>query len=150
MQNLMQTVKKQLRWVILGRRRPFPDEAVMQKFITAVLAFLLCVAALVHAQGDLQLRENAPDSYVVQKGDTLWSIAVKFLKDPWRWPEIWRLNQEQIRNPHEIVPGSTIVLDRTGGGTGGDGQPQLRLQLGRGGDTERLSPQARGAPLAPE
>src|SRR3954469_5396345 len=141
MQNLMQTVKKELRWVILGRRRPFPDEAVMQKSITALLASLLCVAAIVHAQGDVQLKENAPDSYVVQKGDTLWSIAVKFLKDPWRWPEIWRLNQEQIRNPHEIVPGSVVVLDRAGAsasagpGAGGDGQPQLRLQLGRGGAT---------------
>jgi nucleoid-associated protein YgaU len=130
----------------------------MQKFITAVLASLLCAAAIVHAQGDLQLKENAPDSYVVQKGDTLWSIAVKFLRDPWRWPEIWRLNQEQIRNPHEIVPGSTIVLDRTGAGSGagssassgGDGQPQLRLQLGRGGATERLSPQVRSEPLDSE
>ncbi len=119
----------------------------MQKSITAVLALFLCAAALVHAQGDIQLKDNAPDSYVVQKGDTLWSIAIKFLKDPWRWPEIWRLNQEQIRNPHDIVPGSTIVLDRTGTGPGGDGQPQLRLQLGRGGGTERLSPKAYATPL---
>jgi LysM domain len=122
----------------------------MQKSITAVLASLLCAAAAVHAQGDVQLKENAPDSYVVQKGDTLWSIAVKYLKDPWRWPEIWRLNQEQIRNPHEIVPGSTIVLDRTGAGAGGDGQPQLRVQLGRGGATERLSPKVYSEPLAAE
>jgi LysM domain len=121
----------------------------MQKSITAILAFFLC-AALAYAQGEIQLKENAPDSYVVQKGDTLWSIAIKFLKDPWRWPEIWRLNQEQIRNPHDIVPGSTIVLDRTGGGPGGDGQPQLRLQLGRGGGSERLSPKIYSEPLAAE
>jgi LysM domain-containing protein len=122
----------------------------MQKSITAVLALFLCAAALVHAQGDIQLKENAPDSYVVQKGDTLWSIAIKFLKDPWRWPEIWRLNQEQIRNPHDIVPGSTIVLDRTGGAPGGDGQPQLRLQLGRGGGSERLSPKIYSQPIDSE
>jgi LysM domain-containing protein len=119
----------------------------MQKSITALLAFFLCVSAPARAQGDLQLQENAPDSYVVQKGDTLWSIAIKFLKDPWRWPEIWRLNQEQIRNPHAIAPGSTIVLDRTTG-PGGGGPPQLHLQLGRGGDTVRLSPQVRSEPLA--
>jgi LysM domain-containing protein len=121
----------------------------MQKSITAVLAFFLC-AALVHAQGDIPLKENAPDSYVVQKGDTLWSIAIKFLKDPWRWPELWRLNQEQIRNPHEIVPGSTIVLDRTGGAPGGDGQPQLRLQLGRGSGTDRVGPKIYSEPLDAE
>jgi hypothetical protein len=132
----------------------------MQKSNTAVLAFFLCVSAAVHAQDNIQLRENAPDSYVVQKGDTLWSIAVKFLKDPWRWPEIWRLNQEQIRNPHEIVPGSVVVLDRgraggrpgaVAGGGGGEGegaQPQLRLQLGQGGATDRLTPKVRSEPLA--
>ncbi len=129
----------------------------MKKSTTAVLAFFLCAAALVRAQGDIPLKENAPDSYVVQKGDTLWSIATKFLKDPWRWPELWRLNQEQIRNPHEIVPGSTIVLDRTGTGPGGDGQPQVRLEqqqpqqrleLGRGGGTERLSPKIYSEHLA--
>jgi LysM domain-containing protein len=122
----------------------------MQKSITALFALFLWAAALVHAQGDVQLKENAPDSYVVQKGDTLWSIAVKFLRDPWRWPEIWRLNQEQIRNPHEIVPGSTIVLDRTGSAPGGDGQPQLRLQLGRGGGTERVAPKIYSEPLSAE
>ncbi len=94
----------------------------MQKSITAVLALVLSGAAPVMlAQGDLAVRDNAPDRYVVQRGDTLWSIASKFLNDQWRWPEIWRMNQAQIRNPHLIAPGDVLVLDRS------VSPPQLRI-----------------------
>ena len=107
---------------IWGSGRQLQNEVVMQKSITAVAALILAGAAwLALAQGDLTLRENAPDRYVVQRGDTLWSIATKFLKDQWRWPEVWRMNQEQIRNPHLIAPGDVLVLDRS------VSPPQLRL-----------------------
>src|SRR6266436_5171090 len=94
----------------------------MQKSITALLALALTGAGLlVLAQGDLQVKDTAPDRYVVQRGDTLWSIATKFLNDQWRWPEIWRMNEEQIRNPHNISPGDVLVLDRS------VSPPQLRI-----------------------
>src|ERR1700704_1696590 len=98
----------------------------MQKSITALLALALARAGLLalaqgDPQGDLQVKVTAPDRYVVQRGDTLWGIATKFLSDQWRWPEIWRMNQEQIRNPHNISPGDVLVLDRS------VSPPQLRI-----------------------
>lgn len=91
------------------------------------------------------LKEDAPDRYVVVPGDTLWSISGRFLKDPWKWPELWKMNQEQIKNPHRIYPGDVIVLDRSGQ------EAQLRLVEGRDtagrGATIKLSPKARAEPL---
>src|SRR5437773_9892415 len=94
----------------------------MQKSITALLALARAGAGLLAlAQGALQVQDTAPDRYVVQRGDTLWSIATKFLSDQWRSPEIWPMHQEQIRNPHNSSPGDVLVLDRS------VSPPQLRI-----------------------
>ncbi len=92
--------------------------------------------------GPVALAPNAPDSYVVKRGDTLWGIAKVFLRDPWFWPEIWQVNP-QVQNPHLIYPGDTLRLVYI------DGQPRVTLQrssLERGGEA-RVEPRVRSQPL---
>jgi LysM repeat protein len=89
------------------------------------------------AQGGPVLNPNAPDSYVVKRGDTLWGIAKVFLRDPWFWPEIWQVNP-QVQNPHLIYPGDTLRLVYI------DGRPTLTLQRG---DFARVLPRVRSQPL---
>ena len=86
------------------------------------------------------LAPNAPDSHTVQTGDTLWGISGLFLKSAWRWPELWGMNLQQIRNPHLIYPGQVLVLEKL------DGRATLRLAGSSGGaptNTVRLSPRVR-------
>src|SRR3984885_14420065 len=89
------------------------------------------------AAGGVALNPNAPDSYVVKRGDTLWGIAKVFLRDPWYWPEIWQVNP-QVHNPHLIYPGDTLRLVYI------DGQPQIVLQRG---DGVRVEPRVRSEPI---
>jgi hypothetical protein len=87
---------------------------------------------------EIRLQDNPPDRHVVVKGDTLWDISEKFLKDPWKWPEVWGFNKDQIKNPHLIYPGDVVVFSMEGG------KPRLSLQ---GGQTVKLSPSVRGEPI---
>ncbi|MDP2263143.1 MAG: LysM peptidoglycan-binding domain-containing protein [Hydrogenophaga sp.] len=130
----------------------------------AALAVLLCGAASAQnfpitpgqrataaqvAQAGVPLSElapNAPDSHTVRRGDTLWAISRLFLRSPWRWPELWGMNLDEIRNPHLIYPGQVLYLEKSNGrarlstrapGTTG-GEPQ----------TVKVSPRTRFESLA--
>lgn len=123
----------------------------LRKPLLAAAAALVVLAApavpgggVAAAQGQgidrsvIPIAPDAPERYVVQKGDTLWDIAARFLSDPWFWPEIWYVNP-QVENPHLIYPGDELAL------TWVDGKPRLVLE--RPGAT-RLSPRVREQPLS--
>ncbi|RYX96860.1 MAG: LysM peptidoglycan-binding domain-containing protein [Comamonadaceae bacterium] len=93
------------------------------------------------------LSPSAPDSYTVKSGDTLWAISGLFLRGPWRWPELWGMNLQDIRNPHLIFPGQQLYLDKS------SGRAILRTRMAGDGNgpptgTVRVSPRTRYESLA--
>lgn len=92
------------------------------------------------------LAPNAPDTYTVRTGDTLWDISKLFLRTPWRWPELWGMNLRDIQNPHLIYPGQVLLLDKS------SGRAQLRLaqSVSPSSGPLKLSPRVRSAPLPDE
>jgi len=148
----------------------------LRKSITALVFFLiagaLCAQPAKPPSTPLALKEDAPDRYVVVPGDTLWGISGRYTDSPWRWPELWGLNREQIQNPHLIYPGYVILLDRARGrltigapGTPGTTTPDTTGGTPGGAATApgpavstaptapgvvRLSPRARGENLGKE
>jgi hypothetical protein len=117
------------------------------RLITLPLIFL-CFSYYSYAQSQPDLHIDHPDSHTVVKGDTLWDISARFLKDPWLWKSIWQ-NNSQIANPHLIYPGDIIRLIFI------DGKPVLTVNtpnLEGAGNTSsqytiKLSPKIRSEKL---
>jgi hypothetical protein len=90
------------------------------RFFLLISATLFLTAPVPAGADVVQLKPDHPERYTVVKGDTLWDISTRFLRSPWHWPRIWKIN-EQIKNPHLIYPGDVLVLRWV------DGQPQISL-----------------------
>ncbi len=93
---------------------------MFNRMLALVSALLLSLATYAVAA---ELRGDHPNSYVVRRGDTLWDISARFLKQPWLWPEIWQANP-QVRNPHLIYPGDVLNLAYL------NGEPRIELSRG--------------------
>ena len=140
---------------------PFAVAALLGAFCTGLQAQNFPITAAQQNTADQTARSGvalsdlapqAPDSYTVKSGDTLWGISGMFLKSPWRWPELWGMNREDIRNPHRIYPGQQLFLEKSNGratlstrrGAGGSGSSN------QSGNTLRISPRTRTSTLADE
>ena len=91
---------------------------MLNKILISFVILLLFFSA---NADELKLNPEHPGEYMVVKGDTLWDISARFLKQPWRWQEIWGVNP-QIKNPHLIYPGDVVSLSFK------DGKPVLNLE----------------------
>jgi hypothetical protein len=116
------------------------EDNTMIRFFSALAIFgALSLGSANAADSSLKLADAAPTQHIVVPGDTLWDISAKFLSEPWRWPEIWRMNEAQIKNPHRIYPGDVILLERDA-----EGKPFLSLNSKQASRTNKeLDPKQR-------
>lgn len=115
----------------------------MRRIISALLISISSTLALAQGLQTKDLADGAPERHIVVRGDTLWGIAAKFLKNPYRWGELWKLNAEEIRNPQLIYPGQVVVLDRSAA------QPRLALATVKEQRREYVEPLRKGIPSIP-
>jgi len=117
---------------------------MIKRICLLILALFTIASTTTTYAEEIVLKTQYPSNYVIKEGDTLWDIASRFLRDPWRWPDIWQVNP-QIKNPHLIYPGDEVVL------TFVDGKPQLVLKRANTTRhdlrTVKLSPSIRTRPL---
>ncbi len=104
----------------------------MRKIISLICFLLPVLAFAAQPETSPEIRNDAPERHIVVKGDTLWDISGKFFKDPWKWPRIWGMNKDTIKDPHWIYPGNVIILNRANG--------TLSVQAGEN-NVVKLSPQ---------
>jgi hypothetical protein len=111
-------------WLLAGLLGAAPAVAEDEpaKDVMAPAAPAEAPAPAAEVGSDIKLQDSPPARYTVKRGDTLWGISSRFLKTPWKWPDVWGMNRDQVKNPHLIYPGDVIILDLSGA------TPRLRLE----------------------
>jgi len=107
----------------------------MFRIISSIAVGIAFLASVSVQAAPPAIAPDAPDSYTVVEGDTLWGISGRFLQDPWRWAEVWQMSDDEINSQHLIYPGQIIVLDRSG--------PYLRIgkRIGESGGEKSSKPE---------
>ncbi len=73
------------------------------------IRLLLLLALLVTPSYVFAAGQDEPAVYTIKRGDTLWGLSDRFIKDPWYWPDMWSKNG-QVTNPHFIYPGQMLRI----------------------------------------
>jgi LysM repeat protein len=71
---------------------------------------LVLVTVVFSGRAAVAEQQSEPTVYVVKKGDTLWGLSDRFMKDPYYWPDMWASNPGDIKNPHFIFPGQRLRI----------------------------------------
>ena len=116
---------------------------MMSKKIQTFLMALMLLPAISWADV-INIKQDAPHKYVVQKGDTLWDISKMYLDKPWLWPQLWRTNVH-IQNPHLIYPGDELTLRQNE-----QGEMVLELSRQQQKNEIKLSPQGNKSVKTPD